>query len=177
MPSPGDAETFHPGRRLLLLKEGVGDEVRHLEQVLGVGASEGVAPDDPPYRDVLRLLAVHPSLVCAGRRIAVSEPVAEAGHHLLPVLVEDWEGVAFGGCDGGVNAVEEPVEAGTLAALDVWLAEVDVDDLNAAYGAGSVLDDAQPSGEDFSPVHRGEPAVCTIDPAQLVPTGKHVAGV
>ena len=59
--------------------------------------------------------------------------------------------MAVGGCDGGVDAVEEPVEAGPLVAPHVGLAEADVDDLDAADGAGGVLDDAQPADEDFGP--------------------------
>ena len=128
---PCDALAFDPGRRLLLLlEEGVGDEVGHLEQAVGVGAAEGGAADDPLYGDAPGALAVLPDLIFAGHGVAAPEPAVEAGHHLLAALVEDEEGVAVRRRDGGVDAVEEPVEAGPLVAFDVGLAQADVDDLN-----------------------------------------------
>ena len=112
-----------------------------------------------------------------GYGVPAPEPAVEPGHHILPALVKDEEGVAVGGCDGGVDAVEEPVEAGPLVAPHVGLAEADVDDLHAADGAGGVLDDAQPCGEDFCSVPGGEPAVRAVDAGQLAPSGQQVAGV
>ena len=44
-----DAQVCHPFGGLLLLEEGVGYEVGHLEQVVVLGASEGRAADDPLY--------------------------------------------------------------------------------------------------------------------------------
>ena len=116
---------------------------------------------------VLGPLAVLPRLVPAGHGVAAPEPAVEAGYHLLPALVEDEEGVAVRGCDGGVDAVEEAVEADPLAALHVGLAEADVDDLHAADGPCGVLDDAQAAGENFGPVVTG----------QLAPSGQQVAGM
>ena len=129
----------------------MGDEVGHLEQAVGVGAAEGWASDDVLYGDVPGALAVLPDLVPAGDGVATHEPAVEAGHHLLAALVEDEEGVAVRGSDGGVDAVEQPVEAGPLVAPDVGLAQADVDDLDATDGPGGVFDDAQPAGEDFGP--------------------------
>ena len=79
--------------------------------------------------------------------------------------------------DGGVDAVEQPIEAGPLVASDVGLAQADVDDLDAADGPGGVLDDAQAAGEDFDPLLRGEPAVGVPVVGQLAPSGQQVAGV
>ena len=56
------------GWLLPLLEEGVGDEVGHLEQVVGVGASERGASHDSLYGDVLRPLALVPRLLPAGTR-------------------------------------------------------------------------------------------------------------
>ena len=132
----------------------MGEQVGHLQQVVGVGASEGGAADDPLYRDVLRPLSVIPLLVPAGDGVEAPEPSVELGHHLLPALVEDEEGVAVGGRDGGVDAIEEAVEARPLVADHVGLMQADVDDLHAAHGAGGVLDDAQPVHKDLGPVLR-----------------------
>ena len=83
----------------------------------------------------------------------------------------------FAARDGGVDAVEQPIEAGPLVASDVGLAQADVDDLDAADGPGGVLDDAQAAGEDFDPLLRGEPAVGVPVVGQLAPSGQQVAGV
>ena len=45
--------------------------------------------------------------------------MVEADYHLLPAVVGDEGGVAIRGCDGGVYAVGEPVQADPLVALDV----------------------------------------------------------
>ena len=74
-----DTQALYPGGRLLLpLDEGVGDEVGHLEQVVGVGASERGASHDSRYGDVLCPLAVVPRLLPAGRGVAAPEPAVEA---------------------------------------------------------------------------------------------------
>ena len=120
----------------------MGDEVGHLEQAVGVGASEGGASDDSLYGDVPGPLAVLPDLVLAGHWVAASERVVEAGDHLLPALVEDEEGVAVRRCDRRVDAVEQPVEADPLVPPGVRLAQADIDDLHAAHTPGGLLDDA-----------------------------------
>ena len=53
--------------------------------------------------------------------VADHEPTVRPGDHLLLPLVEDEEGLAVHRCDGGVDAVEEAVEARLLiaAALDL----------------------------------------------------------
>ena len=79
---------------------------------------------------------VLPYLVPAGDGVAAPEPAVEAGYHLLAALVEDEEGMAVRRRDGGVDAVEQPIEAGPLVASDVGLAQADVDDLDAADGPG-----------------------------------------
>ncbi len=155
----------------------MGDEVGHLEQAVGVGASEGGASDDVLYGDVPGPLAVLSDLVPAGDGVAAPEPVVEAGDHLLAALVEDEESVAARRRDGGVHAVEQPVEAGPLVALDVGLAQADVDHLDAADGPGGVLDDAQPAGEDFGPLVRSESVVGAALVGQLAASGQQVAGV
>ena len=76
------------------------------------------------------------------------------------------------GRDGGVDAVEEPVEAGPLVAPDVGLAEADVDDLDAADGPGGVLDDVQPFRENLGALLRGEPAVDVAAAGQLARSGQ-----
>ena len=73
--------------------------------------------------------------------------------------------------------LSSPVEAQPLVALDIGLAQADVDDLHTADVPGGVLDDAQPGGEDFGTPLRGEPAVGPSDAGQLAPSGQQVAGV
>ena len=81
---------------LLLFQQGVGNEVRHLKQVVVLGAAEGRASDDLLYGDVASLLAVLPEVVAAGDVVSDLEPTVEPGDHLLLTLVEDEEGVPIG---------------------------------------------------------------------------------
>ena len=64
----------------------MGNERSYLEQVLGVELSKRVAFNYPLYRDDLRLLVVLPILVCAGRRLAVSESVEATSYSGIGVL-------------------------------------------------------------------------------------------
>ena len=51
--------------------------------------------DDLLYGDVLGAFAVLPLLV-PGHGVAAPKPAVESGHHLVPALVEDEEGVPVG---------------------------------------------------------------------------------
>ena len=80
--------------------------------------------------------------------------------------------------DRRVDAVEQPVEAGPLVALHVGLAEADVDDLDAAYGPGGVLDDGAALPLKISAPCSGASLRSVSALAdQLAPTGQQVAGV
>ena len=94
-----------------------------------------------------------------------------------PPSVEDEVGIASVRRDGRVDAVEQPVEADALVALEVGLAQADVDHLHASRVIGCTLYDAKAVHEDFGPLLRGESPVYAVASGQLAPTGQQVAGL
>lgn len=147
---PVDAQPRHPGRGLLLLKEGLGCEVGPLGQVVGVGASKGGASDDFLYEiSLVRSPSSHASYRLGTGLRFPSLPYRRTT--ILSSLVEDEKGVAVRRGDRPADAVKRR----SLGALDVGRAEADFEDLNAADGPGSVLDDAQAVPEDLRPLFRG----------------------
>ena len=173
-----DAVGLDPGDGfLLLLEEGVGDEVCHLEEIVSVGASEGGASDDVLDGYVSGPLAFRPQLVLTGHGVEYPEPAVGPGDHLLLALVEDEEGVSSRRLDRAVDAVEQPVEADLLVGLHDGLADADVDDLDAADADGGVLDAAQPVPEDLGPLPGREPFVGSAVAGEQAPSRQQIAGV
>ena len=149
--------------RLLLPQEGVGHEAGNLEQAVAVGVPEGRACDDSVYGEVAGVPAVIAGPVARGHRVVVPEPVVEAGGHFLGFLAEDYEGVTARPGGGGVDPVEQPIQADPPVRRNVVLVQADVGCTQAAGLDGKVLDEAQPLGKHLGTIVHGAPATTNVD--------------
>ena len=112
------------------------------------------AADDGVDGDVAGGSAVLPGVVAAGDGVADAEAAVEAGDGFLLSFIEEEEGVAAAGRDGGVDVGEEAAEAALPGAPVFRRGQADVDDLDASAVRG-ILDEAQAAAKNLRPHLKG----------------------
>ena len=120
----------------------MGHQAGHLEQALGVGTSEERAADYPLNGEVSGVRPAASGPGAAGHRIVVPQPAVEASDRLFGSLAEYDQGVAARLGGGGVDPVEQPVQADLPVGRNFVLGQADIDEDDASRVNGEVLDEA-----------------------------------
>ena len=143
--APSNPSPSYPGAGLLLEQKGAGDEAGELQkQVLG-RVAEGGAADDAGEGDVAGRGAVLPGLEAAGDGVVDAQPPVQSRDLRFLLLIEDEEGVAAVGPDGGVDAGDEAAKRRLLhGALRVCVSgKAHIDDLDPSTVRPIVLNESQ----------------------------------
>ena len=120
----------------------MGHQAGHLEQAIGLGVAEEGAADYPLNGEVSGVRAAASVLGAGGHGIVVPQPVVKAGDRLFGSLAEYDQGVAARLGGGGVDPVEQPVQADLPVGRNFVLGQADIDEDDASRVNGEVLDEA-----------------------------------